>query len=114
MKDLDRGDGICLYLSNDNRCLIYEDRPIWCNTDRAYEKYFKDKYTREEYDEINRQACEALYEKFEETGNKETEEGRPNSKDEIPEKSGMEETQKPGEGRTEVRPDNGQAPVDDL
>lgn len=114
MKDLDRGDGICLYLSNDNRCQIYDHRPIWCNTDLAYEKYFKDKYTREEYDEINRQACEVLHEKFEETETRETEEDRSEVEDEVPKKPGMEETQKYGEGRTEVRPNNGQAPVEHV
>ena len=60
MKELDRGDGICLYLNENNRCEIYDHRPIICNTDKMYDKYFKDKYTKEEWIELNHKACKEL------------------------------------------------------
>lgn len=60
LKELDRGDGICLYLNKNNKCEIYDHRPIICNTDRMYDKYFKDKYTKEEWIELNKRSCKDL------------------------------------------------------
>lgn len=60
LKELDRGDGICLYLNENNKCEIYDHRPIICNTDRMYDKYFKDKYTKEEWIELNKRSCKDL------------------------------------------------------
>lgn len=60
LKELDRGDGICLYLNENNRCEIYDHRPFICNTDRVYEKYFKDKYTKDEWINMNLKSCEEL------------------------------------------------------
>lgn len=57
--EYDRGDGICKYLE-DNKCSIYDERPFICDTVRIYNKYFKDKYTIEQWNEINRKACEEL------------------------------------------------------
>ena len=34
----DKGNGICVYLSKDNLCMIYKNRPDICNTDKMYEK----------------------------------------------------------------------------
>ena len=59
-KDLDRGDCVCKYLTKDNKCAIYEDRPELCNTVHIYNKYFRNRYTPEEWNNMNRQACEAL------------------------------------------------------
>lgn len=36
---LDRGDGICKYLKN-NLCLIYDNRPFLCNSEKVYSKFF--------------------------------------------------------------------------
>jgi len=33
IKELNRGDGICRHLSEDNLCMIYEDRPNICRVD---------------------------------------------------------------------------------
>ena len=55
-----RGDCVCVHLTDDNKCEIYEDRPFICNTVRIYNKYYKDKYTIEEWNELNNKACEAL------------------------------------------------------
>lgn len=58
-KELDRGDGICRYLTG-NRCSIYEDRPVLCRVDESYETYFKDKYSLNEYYKLNYMICKKL------------------------------------------------------
>lgn len=58
--ELDRGDCACIHLTEDNKCEIYENRPFICNTDRIYEKYFSNKYTIEQWNELNHKACEEL------------------------------------------------------
>ena len=60
MKDYDRGDGTCKYLSWENRCVIYSERPTICNMDLMYERYFSKTMSRQEYDAINSGACAAL------------------------------------------------------
>ena len=62
LPELDRGDCACVHLTDDNKCEIYDNRPLICNTVKLYYKYFKDKYTIEQWKEMNRQACEALRE----------------------------------------------------
>ena len=57
--DLDRGDGICRYLSG-NRCSIYEERPLLCRIDECYDIFFQDKMTLEEYYSLNQKACDRL------------------------------------------------------
>lgn len=44
---LDIGDGTCKYLK-DNLCTIYENRPIVCNSEKVYSKYFSH-LTKKEY-----------------------------------------------------------------
>lgn len=58
-KELDRGDGICKYLEN-NKCSIYEKRPLLCRVDESYEKYFSEIYTLDEYYKLNYKVCESL------------------------------------------------------
>ena len=58
-KDLDRGDGICKYLV-DNLCSIYDNRPLLCRVDDAYNEYFKNCMTLEEYYEKNYKICNIL------------------------------------------------------
>lgn len=31
--ELDRGDGACIHLTDDNQCSIYDDRPDFCRLD---------------------------------------------------------------------------------
>lgn len=62
---LDRGDLVCKHLTQDNKCDIYENRPLICNTDRMYTTLYKDIMTREEYDAVNAQGCAALSNYFE-------------------------------------------------
>lgn len=60
MKDYDRGDGVCRFLDENNRCMDYENRPPICNTDVMYERYFSKFMTREAYDKMNSDACNQL------------------------------------------------------
>lgn len=57
--ELNRGDGVCKYLVED-KCSIYENRPLLCRVDECYEIYFKDQYTRDEYERINYEVCNLL------------------------------------------------------
>ena len=61
-KELDRGDGVCVYLDG-NLCSIYENRPLLCRIDESYDAYFKEKYSKEDYYQLNYNACEKLHEK---------------------------------------------------
>lgn len=63
--DLDRGDGVCKYLKA-NLCSIYEDRPLKCRVDEAYNTYFKSKMSLEIYYKLNYEICEKLIKKKEE------------------------------------------------
>lgn len=60
--ELNRGDGICTYLHG-NMCSIYNDRPLMCRVDECYEIYFKEFYTKEEYDNLNYKICKELQNK---------------------------------------------------
>lgn len=60
MKDYNRGDGTCKYLTEENTCSIYADRPQICNTDLMYERVYSRFMTRDEFDRINTESCEKL------------------------------------------------------
>jgi len=62
--DLDRGDGICIYLVG-NLCSIYEKRPILCRIDECYKLYFYKFMELEEYYKLNKIECEKLKNKEE-------------------------------------------------
>lgn len=57
---LDRGDGVCKYLGEDNLCTIYENRPIVCRVEESYERWFKNQMSKKEYYDINYQSCDGL------------------------------------------------------
>ncbi len=61
-KDLDRGDGTCIYLTG-NSCSIYEKRPLICRVDESYYIFFKSQISLEEYYELNYEACASLKKK---------------------------------------------------
>ena len=64
-EELDSGDGVCIYYDDGERlCSIYDDRPLLCNVDRAYEIYFKDQMSKDEYYQLNYESCKKLKEKF--------------------------------------------------
>lgn len=53
----DKGNGICVYLSKDNLCMIYKNRPDICNTEKMYEKKYKYIISREQFDSMNMYGC---------------------------------------------------------
>lgn len=58
-KELDRGDGVCVYLVG-NLCSIYEQRPLLCRIDDCYEAYFKSSMSLDEYYKLNYDVCKKL------------------------------------------------------
>lgn len=57
----DRGDGVCKWLDLDtNKCRIYDDRPIFCNVDRYYDEYMKDKISKEEWYDLQHESCKKI------------------------------------------------------
>jgi len=54
-KELDRGDGVCRYLY-ENKCSIYEHRPIVCRIDVGYEM-FREIMSYETYKRMNKEMC---------------------------------------------------------
>ena len=58
-RELDRGDGVCKYFNDNTKlCDIYNNRPDKCNIDKMYQLYFKRIMTKEEYYQLNYDACE--------------------------------------------------------
>lgn len=60
--ELDRGDGVCKYLSG-NLCSIYDERPVLCRVDESFQLFFSDLLTKEEYYRLNYEACDRLKKK---------------------------------------------------
>lgn len=59
--DLNKGSGVCKYLDEStDLCMIYENRPLKCNIDKAFEVYFHKFMTLEAYYTRNYEACRAL------------------------------------------------------
>lgn len=59
MKKYDRGDGICVYLNEDNKCKIYKKRPNLCNGKYVYEKFYSH-MTVEEYHKMIAEYCKVI------------------------------------------------------
>lgn len=57
--DLHNGNGVCFYLEGDV-CSIYENRPLICRVDEAYEVFFKDDVSYTDYLQLNYKSCEIL------------------------------------------------------
>lgn len=65
-RSLDRGDGTCKYYSDINKsCTIYADRPDICRVDRQYNLHYADKFSWEEFIDLNLKACDILLEESE-------------------------------------------------
>jgi uncharacterized protein len=50
----------CPYLTQDNKCSIYDTRPLECNVEKGYEVFFKDKMTKVEFYKMNELICKKL------------------------------------------------------
>lgn len=64
LKEFDSGNGRCIYLRDDNRCAIYENRPDICNVKKMYELYYKDLMDEDDYIKKNIEGCEELKKKY--------------------------------------------------
>ena len=62
LKEFDRGDGVCKYLTDDKKCAIYEERPDLCRIDKMYEVYYKKYFSKKEFYIKNAQMCNFLQE----------------------------------------------------
>lgn len=62
-QSLDRGDGTCKHYSdNDKNCTIYADRPDICRVDRQYDLHYADKFSWDEFIDLNLKVCDILSE----------------------------------------------------
>ena len=60
-KSMALSNGICKYLNQEtNLCIIYKDRPIFCNVDAFYEKYLKNNMPINEFYAKNKSECKKL------------------------------------------------------
>ena len=54
-------DGRCNWLDqNTNLCKRYEDRPLFCNVDRYYDKFLQKIMSRDTFYQLNQKACRNL------------------------------------------------------
>lgn len=63
LRHFDRGDGVCVHLTEGNLCDIYETRPEVCSVDRMYSR-FAAKLTKEEYLDAMSRSCAMLKSHF--------------------------------------------------
>lgn len=62
----DRGDGACVYLTQENLCSIYETRPELCNMEKAWEIRNKSLdldargITKKDYFKLNNEVCNQM------------------------------------------------------
>jgi Fe-S-cluster containining protein len=56
MQAYNSSNGVCRYLEN-NLCEIYEKRPLICNVDKIYKRYFKHDMTEMEFVLENLNVC---------------------------------------------------------
>ncbi|MDD9156390.1 YkgJ family cysteine cluster protein [Aliivibrio sp. S4TY2] len=59
LQEFHSGDGICIYYQK-QKCSIYENRPIVCRVDDAYDQMFKARFTIDEYYKENAKICNQL------------------------------------------------------
>lgn len=53
-------DGRCKYLQTDNTCSMYSNRPDICNVEKYYKEKYKGKFSKKEFYELNKVACDKL------------------------------------------------------
>lgn len=58
-QELDRGAGVCKFLVG-NLCGIYDTRPLLCRVDESFETFFQGRMSREEYYQLNYEACDKM------------------------------------------------------
>ena len=60
LKDYHNGDGVCVHLTHDNLCEIYNNRPDICDVNKMFEIKYHNIMTRDEYDRLNGYGCKVL------------------------------------------------------
>lgn len=60
MEEFARPDGACVFLTDDNLCSIYDNRPLICNVSKVYETFFKDSMSENDFYKITQDACDKL------------------------------------------------------
>lgn len=60
LKEFDDGNGVCMSLSSDNLCKIYENRPDICNVEIMFSKKYRLSMTWDDYVSFNKRGCELL------------------------------------------------------
>ena len=60
LAEFDRGDGVCIHLTDENLCDIYSARPDICNVDKMYALHYKKLISRMDYEEKNLEGCKIL------------------------------------------------------
>lgn len=66
---LHKGDGICKYLDfNTMLCTIYNERPIFCRVEEYFDTYLAGKMDKEEFIQLNYEACRLKKQEYEECG----------------------------------------------
>ena len=53
-------DGSCSKLTSDGQCEVYENRPTICNVDKMYDIYYNKFYSKREFYEMERKACNSM------------------------------------------------------
>lgn len=53
-------EGVCSQLDEKNRCKVYRDRPVLCNINRLFLKYYQGKLTLRKFYEQNAAACNEI------------------------------------------------------
>lgn len=49
--------GKCEMLGDGNICKVYDNRPLICNVEKLYEKYYKNEMSKQNFFDINEQIC---------------------------------------------------------
>lgn len=53
-------DGSCSKLTESGTCSIYKGRPLICDVDKMYDKYWSETMSRQDYYDMSSQSCENL------------------------------------------------------
>jgi Fe-S-cluster containining protein len=63
LQELSGKEGACIHLSESNECSIYNERPLLCRIDEAYNSGLFSEYTLKEFYKFNASVCNDLQEK---------------------------------------------------
>ena len=60
--EMDRGDAGCVFLGDDMRCTIYDERPYFCNVLETWKRDHSDSVSWPDFVRANRKMCRAARE----------------------------------------------------